>query len=163
MNALARRLQAVRSLPAATVFLLTLPALIPLARADFFVSDDGAFHIYRIAALTEAWRQGVLYPRLFPEFGFGYGQAVLNFYAPLAYYPGALFASLGFDPATATELTIALGFILAALAAFGFVRSLWGPQAACWPRSPIPTSRITWPTPMCAARSRSISPSSGRR
>lgn len=107
--------------------LLTLPALWPLLRPGFFVSDDGHFHIYRIAALADAWRHGVLYPRLFPEFGFGYGQAVLNFYAPLSYAPGALLAALGVNPATAVELTIALGFVLAALAMYGFVRSLWGP------------------------------------
>jgi hypothetical protein len=107
--------------------LLTLPALWPLLRPGFFVSDDGHFHIYRIAALADAWRHGVLYPRLFPEFGFGYGQAVLNFYAPLSYAPAALLATLGVNPATAAELTIALGFMLAALAMYGFVRSLWGP------------------------------------
>ncbi len=109
------------------VLLLTLPALWPLLRPGFFVSDDGLFHVYRAAALADAWRHGVLYPRLFPEFGFGYGQAVLNFYAPLTYAPAALLAMLGINPATAVELTIALGFLLAGLAMYGFVRSLWGP------------------------------------
>jgi len=109
------------------VLLLTLPALWPLLRAGFFVSDDGLFHVYRVSALADAWSHGVLYPRLFPEFGFGYGQAVLNFYAPLTYVPGALPASLGVNPATAVEITIALGFVLAALAIYGYTRSLWGP------------------------------------
>ena len=108
------------------LLLLVLPALWPLAAPGFFVSDDGRFHVYRIAALAEAWQHGVLHPRLFPSFGFGYGQAVLNFYAPLSYWPGALFTLLGFGPATAAQLTIALGFVLAALAAFGYIRSLWG-------------------------------------
>src|SRR5512133_1521611 len=106
---------------------LALPALWPLLGAGFFVSDDGRFHVYRIAALAQAWSQGVLHPRLFPEFGFGYGQAVLNFYAPLAYWPGALLALLGAGPATAAELSIALGFLLAALAAYGYGRYVWGP------------------------------------
>ena len=69
---------------------LALPALYLLVRPGFFVSDDGRFHVYRVAALARAWLAGVLHPRLFPEFGFGYGQAVLNFYAPLSYWPGAL-------------------------------------------------------------------------
>jgi hypothetical protein len=107
--------------------ILTLPALWPLVRHGFFVSDDGRFHIYRVAALADAWRAGVLHPRLFPQFGFGYGQAVLNFYAPLTYWPGALLAILGISPATAVKLTIALGFLLAALAAYGYARYLWGP------------------------------------
>lgn len=107
--------------------LLALPALWPLLRPGFFISDDGLFHIYRTAALADAWRHGVLYPRLFPEFGFGYGQAVLNFYAPLTYVPAALLALLGINPATAVELTLALGFVLAALAMYGLARALWGP------------------------------------
>jgi hypothetical protein len=115
--------------PWSIVLLLTLPALWPLLSAGFYVSDDGLFHVYRIAALADAWGHGVLYPRLFPDFGFGYGQAVLNFYAPLTYFPGALLASFGLSPVTATEVVVALGFVLAALAAYGFVRSLWGPTA----------------------------------
>ena len=78
--------------------LLTLPALWPLLRAGFLVTDDGRFHVYRIAALADAWQHGALYPRLFPDFGFGYGQAVLNYYAPLSYAPGALLSVLGVSP-----------------------------------------------------------------
>jgi len=106
--------------------LIALPALVPLLRPGFFVSDDGLFHVYRIAALADAWEHGVLYPRLFPQFGFGYGQAVLNFYAPLSYAPGTLLALLGMSPAVAAEWTFALGFILASLAAYGMGRYLWG-------------------------------------
>jgi len=111
----------------AVLLLLLIPALLPLASDGFFVSNDGRFHVYRVAALAEAWEQGVLHPRLFPEFGFGYGQAVLNYYPALSYWPGAGLALLGIGPATALELTIALGFLLAALGAYGYVRHLWGP------------------------------------
>ncbi len=109
---------------AALVF--TLPALWPLLRAGFLVTDDGRFHVYRIAALADAWQHGVLYPRLFPDFGFGYGQAVLNYYAPLSYAPGALLSTAGISPVWAAKATIALGFVLAALAAYGFGRTIWG-------------------------------------
>ena len=125
--ALVYRLSSIVLRPPVLVLLLTLPALWPLLRQGFFVSDDGLFHVYRVAALADAWSHGVLYPRLFPDFGFGYGQAVLNFYAPLTYVPGALLASLGVNPATAVEITIALGFVLAALAVYASTRSLWGP------------------------------------
>lgn len=106
---------------------LVAPALLPLLRPGFFVSDDGLFHVYRTAALAEAWRHGVLWPRLFPDFGFGYGQAVLNFYAPLSYAPAALLAVLGLHSATAVQVVIALSFLLAGLAAFGYGRHLFGP------------------------------------
>lgn len=107
--------------------LLAAPALWPLLRPGFFVSDDGVFHVYRTAALAEAWRHGVLWPRLFPDFGFGYGQAVLNFYAPLTYAPGALLTVLGVHPATAVQVVIALSTLLAAAAAYAYGRSLFGP------------------------------------
>jgi hypothetical protein len=109
------------------VVLLTVPAWWPLFHPGFFVSDDGRFHVYRIAALARAWQHGVFYPRLFPEFGFGYGQAVLNFYAPLSYWPGALLALLGLGPVAAAKITVGLAFLLAGLAAYGFARYLWGP------------------------------------
>lgn len=110
----------------AALLVLLLPAFLPLLRPGFFVSDDGRFHVYRIAALAHAWQRGVLHPRLFPEFGFDYGQAVLNFYAPLSYWPGALLTLLGLSPAAAAEVVIALSFLLAGLAAYAFVASLWG-------------------------------------
>ena len=112
------------------VLLLTLPALLPLLRAGFFVSDDGLFHVYRTAALARAWQDGVLWPRLFPEFGFGYGQAVLNFYAPLSYYGGLVFYWLGAGFVTTLELTLAAGLVLAAVAMFLFARELFGPWGA---------------------------------
>ena len=106
--------------------LLVLPALLPLLRAGFFVSDDGLFHVYRTAALARAWQDGVLWPRLFPEFGFGYGQAVLNFYAPLSYAPAAALTFAGIEPANAVKLLIAFSTLAAALAAFGYGRHLFG-------------------------------------
>ncbi|HUW13732.1 MAG TPA: 6-pyruvoyl-tetrahydropterin synthase-related protein, partial [Anaerolineae bacterium] len=109
------------------LLLLLIPALWPLLDEAFFVSLDGPFHVYRVAALAKAWGQGVLHPRIFPEFGFGYGQAVLNYYPPLSYWPAAGMTLLGVGPTTALELTIALGFLLAALGAYGYVRYLWGP------------------------------------
>jgi 6-pyruvoyl-tetrahydropterin synthase related domain len=109
------------------VVLLALPVLWPLFRPGFFVSDDGRFHVYRVAALAQAWQEGVLHPRLFPDFAFGYGQAVLNFYAPLSYWPAALYATLGIGPVVGVKLTIALAFVLSALAAYGYANYLWGP------------------------------------
>ncbi len=116
-----------KRLRAVLLALLSLPAVVPLLRGGFFASDDGLFHVYRATALADAWQHGVLHPRLFPDFGFGYGQAVLNFYAPLAYWPPALLSLLGISPFAAVEITFALGFVLAAFAAYGFARSLWGP------------------------------------
>ena len=54
-------------------------ALALLINQGFFVSDDGLFHLYRLVALDDAIRHGVFYPRIFPTFAFGYGQAVFSY------------------------------------------------------------------------------------
>ncbi len=106
--------------------LLIIPALLFLLQSGFLITQDGHFHVYRLAALAKAWTEGVLYPRLFPAFGFDYGHAVLNFYSPLSYWPGAIITFFGFSPATAQKIIIAISLLLAALAMYGFVRYLWG-------------------------------------
>jgi hypothetical protein len=107
------------------VVVLSLPALVPLARAGFFASHDGLFHAYRLAALERAVRAGVLYPRWFPEFAFGYGQPVLNFYGPLSSYWGLPVTLLGADAALALKVVFATGVLAAALAIYLFARVYW--------------------------------------
>jgi hypothetical protein len=104
------------------VVLLVLPALAPLARGGFLGSHDGIFHVYRLASLEQAIRSGVLYPRWFPEFAFGYGHPVLNFYGPVSYYWGLLFSLLGADPILATKLLFATGLLASALCMYAFAR-----------------------------------------
>ncbi len=104
------------------VVLLTLPALVPLVRAGFFEAHDGLIHVYRLAALDRAVRAGVLYPRWFPEFAFGYGHPVLNFYGPLSYYWGLPFTLLGGDAVMALKLVFATGLIASALGMYLFAR-----------------------------------------
>ncbi|MGD8626943.1 MAG: hypothetical protein PVJ34_20580 [Anaerolineae bacterium] len=101
---------------------MVLPALVPLARGGFFQSHDGIFHVYRLAALKQALGSGVLYPRWFPGFAFGYGHPVLNFYGPLSYYWGLPFVSLGLDAAWGTKMVLASGLIASALAIYLFAR-----------------------------------------
>jgi hypothetical protein len=104
------------------VILLVLPALAPLARTGFFASHDGVFHVYRLMALEDAVRGGVLYPRWFADFAFGYGHPVLNFYGPLSYYWGLVFALLGAGPVLATKLLFATGLVASALGMYACAR-----------------------------------------
>lgn len=104
------------------VVLLTLPAVLPLVRTGLFQSDDGLFHLYRLAALERAVRAGVLYPRWFPEFAFGYGHPVLNFYGPLGYYWGLPFMLLGADAAQAMSWVFVTGLLASALSMYIFAR-----------------------------------------
>jgi len=104
------------------VVVLVLPIVAPLAQRGFFQSHDGIFHVYRLAALKQALGAGVLYPRWFSGFAFGYGHPVLNFYGPLSYYWGLPFVSLGLDAAWGTKLVLATGLIASALAMYLFAR-----------------------------------------
>jgi hypothetical protein len=67
-------------------------------------------------------RAGVPYPRWFPGFAFGYGQPVLNFYGPLAYYWGLPFTLMGADAVAALKLVFATGLVASALAMYLFAR-----------------------------------------
>lgn len=101
---------------------LLLPALTPLFRSGYVQLHDGHIHLYRLAALDRAVRSGVLYPRWFPEFGFGYGQPVLNFYGPLSYYWGLPFTLLGFDPVVALKIVAGSGLVASALGMYLLAR-----------------------------------------
>ena len=114
----------------ALVALLSLPAVWRLVTTPFFASDDGLFHLYRVAALDEALRQGVLYPRLFPSFAFGYGQAVLSYYGPLTYYVAEWLHLLGASVPYALKWTFALGYALSGYAAFVLARQFASPLPA---------------------------------
>lgn len=72
---------------------------------------------------------GVLYPRWFPDFAFGYGYPVLNFYAPVFYYGPALLHLIGIDVITATRLSLAIWYGLSGLAMIALLR--------CWTRPAV--------------------------
>ena len=96
-------------------------------------THDGLIHMYRIRALADALRAGVLYPRWFPDYSFGYGYPVLNYYPPLFYYPSALLNLAGLDMVASLRLPIAIAFALSALWMFRLARlffAVW-PAAAC--------------------------------
>ncbi len=112
------------------VSVLSLPAVWPLLTVPFFASDDGLFHLYRLAALDDALRQGVLYPRLFPSFAFGYGQAVFSYYGPLSYYLAELIHLLSAAFPDSIKWTFALGYVGAGWAAFALARQFVPPLPA---------------------------------
>ncbi len=96
-------------------------------------THDGLIHMHRIRALADALRAGVLYPRWFPDYNFGYGYPVLNYYPPLFYYPSALLNLAGLDMVASLRFPIAVSFALSALWMFRLARlffAVW-PAVAC--------------------------------
>ncbi len=87
-------------------------------------TPDGWIHLHRVRSLSEALAAGVLFPRWFPDFAFGYGYPVLNFYAPASYYPAALLQLLGADVLVATRLALACFYGVSGVALYRLAR-LW--------------------------------------
>ncbi len=51
-------------------------------------ATDAELHIFRIAEVGYSLRAGNLYPRWAPNFYYGYGYPIFNYYAPLTYHLG---------------------------------------------------------------------------
>ncbi|MCO6452666.1 MAG: hypothetical protein J5I90_17930 [Caldilineales bacterium] len=113
-------------IPWALLVLLALPLPGRLLPPGFWQSGDGMHHLFRVAALGQYVNAGMLFPRWFGDFSFGYGAPVLNFYNPLSYYLALPFTLLG--PLTALKGAMLLAAILSAAALFVYAR-----QRAQWP------------------------------
>ncbi len=108
------------------VLLLCVPAVAPLFQGGFLDSHDGLFHLYRLAAVDRAFKAGVFYPRWFPDFAFGYGQPVLNYYSPLTYFAAQGIHMLGPGYILSMKLTFALGMVGSALGMYLYAKEIVG-------------------------------------
>ena len=112
---------------------ISIALLIVLTNDWQFATHDGPLHFHRVRAVADSLRAGVLYPRWFPDFTFGYGYPVLNYYPPAFYYPPALLHLTGIDVLMAVRFAMAAGFALSAWWMYRFARlyvSLW-PAVVC--------------------------------
>ncbi len=58
------------------------------ARPGLPRATDAELHVFRIAELGYSLRSGNLYPRWAPDFYYGHGYPIFNYYAPLTYHLG---------------------------------------------------------------------------
>ncbi len=108
----------------------TLAAWPLLTRPSLPTMTDAEMHVYRAAEVENAIRDGSLYPRLAPDFYFGYGYPVFNFYSPLAYHLAAYYGLLtGGGPVAGTKFVLVLAACLGALGTYLFGRDRWGAVA----------------------------------
>jgi 6-pyruvoyl-tetrahydropterin synthase related domain len=108
----------------------TVPALAPLAERGMASTHDGFLHVQRLIALEEVIRQGTPFTRWLPDLGYGYGQPLLLYYAPLAYLPALAARFLGAGYVMSFEISSGLALVLSALAMYVLARSVFGPVAA---------------------------------
>ncbi len=111
--------------------MLALIAAAPfLTRPGLPRQTDAELHVYRAAELGHLLRAGVFYPRWAPNFYFGYGYPIFNYYAPLTYYIANLFDLLPMvDIVGGVKGVFVLGFVCASVGAYLLGRDLFGPEA----------------------------------
>lgn len=91
---------------------------------------DAELHVYRLAELARLVAAGEIYPRWAPNFYFGYGYPIFNYYAPLSYYAGLPVAlTPWWDAVDGVRAVFILGLLLGALGTYGFARTHWGRSA----------------------------------
>ncbi|MBE9508142.1 MAG: hypothetical protein IMY86_08835 [Chloroflexi bacterium] len=101
-----------------------------LTRPGLPRQTDAELHVYRAAELGHTLRAGAFYPRWSPDFYYGYGYPIFNYYAPLTYYLANLFDLVpGVDIVAGTKAVFVLGLLLASVGAYLMGRDFFGPAA----------------------------------
>lgn len=91
----------------------------------FFPMHDDT-QVSRVFVMQEALSEGVFPVRVVSGLGYGYGYPIFTFYAPLAYYVGALLQFLVNDALLATKLMMAAGVLLSGVTMYFLAKEFWG-------------------------------------
>ena len=115
------------------LLLLMAPVLfaaLPLFLPGFIPTHDGEYHLIRFYEFETMLRAGHWFPRWAPGLNSGYGIPLFNFFYPLPNYIGALFHSLGWQLTDAFKLTLATGYITAAIFCYLWLTKVYNRRAA---------------------------------
>lgn len=107
------------------VFLLSWWAVKPLFHSGFFPMHDDT-QVARVYQMAQALKDGQFPVRWVKDLGYGFGYPIFNFYAPLAYYVGALFNLVSFNALVATKIMFGVGVILAGVTMYFLAKEFWG-------------------------------------
>lgn len=111
--------------PILIVLILAFWSITPLFESGFFPIHDDT-QVVRVEQMHKSLEDGLFPVRWVADLGYGFGYPIFNFYAPLAYYVGALFMFLGFDALIATKIMIGIGTLLAGVSMYLLARAFWG-------------------------------------
>jgi len=112
------------------LLLITLPACYPLLAPGIPATHDGLQHLFRFYDFDYALRGGELYPRWSPNLLFGYGNVLLNYYAPLTYYLSLPILALSGRFLLTIEIVCALSLLAGAWAMYLLGRPFLGRPGA---------------------------------
>jgi hypothetical protein len=93
----------------------------------YFKNWEDLAYPHRIAELSRSWHHGVIYPRIFPTFAWGYGYPYPNFYPPAVFFAAAALHQAGLSIAHSINVVIWLIIFAAALGVYLFANGLAGP------------------------------------
>lgn len=121
------------------LWLLTLPALAPLAMPGYFYdAHDGQHSVFYLLQFDASLRDGALWPRWAMHHIQGYGYPTFVIQAPLGFYLAEIFVLLGAGYTLAVKLTWAVAFLVSAWGMYVLVRD-WLEKSA--PRGTQPDTR----------------------
>ncbi len=114
-----------------TVLVIVAIAALPfLTRSGLPRHTDLELHVFRAAEYGEALRSGVPYPRWAPDFYYGYGYPIFNYYAPFTYFLSSVFGLIpGVDTVLSVKLVMLLAFALGGYGVYFLARRHFGSTA----------------------------------
>lgn len=101
--------------PFVVIVISWLYAILPFWQPGITSRNDMFCHIYRMFELDRCWKSGIFYPRIAPDFEFGYGIPFFQFYPPLTSYVAEFFHLVGLGYIEAIKATFSLGLFLSGL------------------------------------------------
>ncbi|NDJ36130.1 MAG: hypothetical protein GYB64_15855, partial [Chloroflexi bacterium] len=100
------------------------PLLLNAGFLNTRAGGDSPFLLMRVHQLTAGLRDGVFPVRWMPDAAYGLGYPFFNYYAALPYYFAALLRLLGFSTVVSLKIVQLMGFVVAALGMYGWVRRI---------------------------------------
>jgi len=98
----------------ALLIAVSLPAIYQIITPGYFPIHDDT-QVVRVQQMYQALSAGQFPVRWVPDLGYGYGYPIFNFYNPLPYYIGGLFAIITGNPLIGSQFMFALPVIAAAI------------------------------------------------
>ncbi len=110
------------------VIIFSLGTILPLFHQGLFPIHDDT-QVARVLTMSNSLRDGMIPVRWVNLLGYNYGYPIFNFYAPLAYYIGAILSLMGFGVIGGTKVMFGLGMVVAGLTMYFLASSIFSKKA----------------------------------
>lgn len=104
--------------------MLCWPAIHWLLWPGYMSTYDGIYHLTRMIEVDALARQGIWYPRWFPDFGLGHGYPIFNFFPPCGYLLTELAALPLGDIPLAIQVSMAASMVISGWGFYLLAREL---------------------------------------